>query len=62
MARHQHALHGDPTRFEVVSEFIVNHYRSRVRYIADVAGGQGLLCRLLRKKHDYECEVVDPRG
>jgi len=33
-----------------------------VRYIADVAGGQGLLTRALRKKHNYEAEVVDPRG
>ncbi len=33
-----------------------------MRYIAAVAGGQGMLTRILCKKHNYECEVVDPRG
>jgi hypothetical protein len=27
-----------------------------------VAGGQGMLSRILRKKYNYDCEVVDPRG
>lgn len=45
-----------------MSDFVAGRYGERVRYIADVAGGQGLLCRILRKKHNYECEVVDPRG
>ncbi len=62
MARHQHALHGDPERFGAVADFIGSRYGSRVRTIADVAGGQGLLCRILRKKYNYDCEVVDPRG
>jgi hypothetical protein len=62
MARHQHTLQGDPARFEAVADFIGSHYGARVRYIADVAGGQGLLCRILRKKYNYDCEVVDPRG
>lgn len=31
-------------------------------YIADVAGGQGMLSRVLRKKYGFEAEVVDPRG
>ena len=33
-----------------------------MQYIADVAGGQGMLSRILRKKDNYDCEVVDPRG
>ena len=58
----RHRFHGDPARFEVVAEFIHNHYGSAVRFIADVAGGQGMLCRILRKKYNYDCEVVDSRG
>jgi len=33
-----------------------------VRYIADVAGGQGMLSRILTKKYGYAAEVIDPRG
>lgn len=62
MSRYQHHCHGDPARFEAVAEFIQARYGSGVRYIADVAGGQGLLCRLLRKRYNHDCEVVDPRG
>ncbi len=62
MSRHQHHCHGDPVRFEAVAEFIQARFGNGVRYIADVAGGQGLLCRLLRKRYNYDCEVVDPRG
>jgi hypothetical protein len=57
----RHRFHGDPARFAVVAEFIVERFGSDVRYIADVAGGQGMLARLLTKKHGYECEVIDPR-
>ena len=58
----RHRFHGDPARFQVVAEFIHNHYGNAVRFIADVAGGQGMLCRILQKKHNYDCEVVDSRG
>ena len=58
---HKYKFHGDPNRFEIVAEFVENKYKSRIQYIADVAGGQGMLTRLLRKKN-YEAEVVDPRG
>jgi hypothetical protein len=60
--RHRHRFHGDPSRFEVVAEFIHARYGTRVRYVADVAGGRGMLSRILRKKYNYDCEVVDPRG
>jgi len=60
--RHRHRFHGDPRRFEVVAEFTYNRYGKSVRFIADVAGGQGMLCRILRKKYNYDCEVIDPRG
>jgi len=62
MARQQIRLHGDETRFEKLAQFIYDYYGDSVRYIADVAGGQGLLTRLLNKKHNYQAEVIDPRG
>jgi hypothetical protein len=58
----RHRFHGDPTRFEVLADYIADRYWRSVRYIADVAGGQGMLARILTKKYHYECEVVDPRG
>jgi len=58
----RHRFHGDPARFEVLAEFIAERYGKAVRYIADVAGGQGMLTRILRKRHNYDSEVVDPRG
>lgn len=60
--RYRHRFHGDPDRFEAVAGFIYTCYGKRVTYIADVAGGQGMLARLLNKKYNYVCEVVDPRG
>lgn len=60
--KQRHRFHGDPTRFEVLADYINDQFGDRVRYIADVAGGQGMLCRILNKKYNYECEVVDPRG
>jgi len=58
----QHRFHGAPERFDVVAEFIYDRYGKGIKHIADVAGGQGMLCRILRKKYNYDCEVVDPRG
>ena len=55
-------FHGAVDRFEVMATFIYERYGSSVNYIADVAGGQGMLSRILRKKYNYEAEVVDPRG
>jgi hypothetical protein len=60
--RKRHRFHGDPRRFEVVAEFIGNRYGHSITYIADVAGGQGMLTRILNKKYNYQCEVIDPRG
>jgi hypothetical protein len=60
--RYRHRFHGDPKRFEIVAQFIYDRYGKTVEYIADVAGGRGMLCRILRKKYNYECEVIDPRG
>lgn len=60
--KHRHRFHGDPTRFEVVAEFICGRYGRRIQTIADVARGQGMLCRILCKKYNTACEVVDPRG
>lgn len=57
----RHRFHGDPTRFAVVADFVADRF-SDARYVVDVAGGQGMLARLLTKKHQLECEVVDPRG
>jgi hypothetical protein len=61
-AGQRHRFHGDADRFEVVAEYIYERYGRGVRYIADVAGGQGMLCRILSKKYNYDCEVIDPRG
>ena len=58
----RHRFHGDERRFDVVARFIYDTYGQSIRYIADVAGGQGMLCRILRKKYAYDCEVIDPRG
>jgi hypothetical protein len=58
----RHRFHGDPARFAVVASYIARRYGKRVHYVADVAGGQGMLTRILCKKYNYCCEVVDPRG
>jgi hypothetical protein len=58
----RHRFHGAPERFDIIAEFIFDRYGRHVQYMADVAGGQGMLTRILRKKYNYECEVVDPRG
>jgi hypothetical protein len=57
-----HNFHGAVDRFEVVAEYIVDNFGRNIKYIADVAGGQGMLTRILRKQYNYEAEVVDPRG
>lgn len=57
-----HKFHGDPARFDTVALFIAQNYTGKVKRIADVAGGQGMLSRILSKKYNFECEVVDPRG
>ncbi len=62
MSARGHRFHGDPARFEALAAYIHGRYGSGVRHIADVAGGQGMLCRILRKAYNYDCEVVDPRG
>ena len=61
MSRRQHQLYGDPRRFEVVADFIDERFSGQVRYIADIAGGKGVLTRLLSKKKNFECELIDPR-
>ena len=53
--------HGSEGRFEEVAEFIYERFGNNIRYIADVAGGQGMLARILAKKYNYDCEVIDPR-
>lgn len=57
-----HKFHGDPNRFQILADFIDQNYAGKIKRIADVAGGQGMLCRILRKKYNFECEVIDPRG
>lgn len=52
---------GDPARFEEVAAFVYDRFGNTVRYIADVAGGQGMLARILNKKYNYDAEVIDPR-
>jgi hypothetical protein len=57
----RHRFHGDPARFEVAARFIADRFAD-ARYVADVAGGQGMLTRILRKRFGFEAEVIDPRG
>jgi len=58
MARHK--FHGDANRFDVMAAFIYDNFGKSVHYIADVAGGQGMLSRILNKKYNYSAEVIDP--
>ena len=53
--------HGDDARFEAVAEFVYGRFGNTIKYIADVAGGQGMLARILNKKYNYDAEVIDPR-
>ena len=57
-----HKFHGDPKRFEVVADFVFNTFGRSIEYIADVAGGRGMLSRILNKKFNYISTVIDPRG
>ena len=62
MSRKQHLLYGDPRRFDVVADFVINRFnRTGMEYVADVAGGKGLLTRTLSKKGNFTCELIDPR-
>lgn len=62
MGRQQHRFHGDPDRFKILAEYVGERFGNSITYIADVAGGQGMLSRLLNKKYNYICDVIDPRG
>ena len=57
----RHRFHGDPMCFDVLAEYIAERYWRDIHYIADVAGGQGMLARVLTKRYGYQCEVIDPR-
>lgn len=56
-----HRFHGDPSRFQVLADYIVMKYKGRIKTIADVAGGQGMLTKILTKKYNFDSEVVDTR-
>ncbi|HEY9289763.1 MAG TPA: hypothetical protein VIP98_00650 [Microlunatus sp.] len=55
------SFHGAPGRFDVVAAFVADRF-PEVRFVADVAGGQGMLSRILAKRYNLDAEVVDPRG
>lgn len=59
--KNQIKLNGSVDRFEEVAKFINDRFGNSIKYIADVAGGQGMLSRILNKKYNYESEVIDPR-
>ena len=61
MSRKQHLLYGDPNRFDVVAEFVIEKFIGKAKYIADVAGGKGMLTRILSKKGNFVCDLIDPR-
>ncbi|HUD44131.1 MAG TPA: hypothetical protein VMR41_01170 [Patescibacteria group bacterium] len=56
-----HRFNGDASRFEAVADYIGTNFKGNARYIADVAGGQGMLARFLNKKYNFDAEVIDPR-
>ncbi|MEZ4559963.1 MAG: hypothetical protein R2851_17115 [Caldilineaceae bacterium] len=56
----QHRFHGGPERFEVLAAFIADYFGQSIEYIADVAGGQGMLSLVLNKRYNYRSEVIDP--
>lgn len=56
-----HLFHGDPKRFGELAFFIHRRYGNRIKSVADVAGGQGMLTRILHKKYNYDSEVIDTR-
>jgi hypothetical protein len=45
-----------------MAAFICERFGNSIEFVADVAGGQGMLARELRKRNNYRVEVVDPRG
>lgn len=57
-----HSFHGDPKRFEVLASYIYQNFGGKVKNIADVAGRQGMLARILAKKYNFDVDVIDPRG
>ena len=61
MTRKQHLLYGDPRRFDAVADFVIGRFSGSVKYVADVAGGKGLLTRVLSKRANFVCELIDPR-
>lgn len=54
-------FYGDEQRFDDVANFVYERFGNSIKYIADVAGGQGMLTRILSKRYNYECEVIDPK-
>lgn len=57
----RHSFHGAPGRFQVTAGLIAERFQDAA-YIADVAGGQGMLSRILTKRYNKHAEVIDPRG
>ena len=45
----------------MLAAFVASRFPN-ARTAADVAGGQGMLARILAKQHNIDCEVIDPRG
>jgi hypothetical protein len=57
----RHAFHGAAGRFDVTAAFVAERFPAAT-FVADVAGGQGMLSRLLTKRYNIHSEVIDPRG
>jgi hypothetical protein len=57
----RHAFHGAAGRFDVTAAFVAERFPDAT-FVADVAGGQGMLSRLLAKRYNVQAEVIDPRG
>ena len=42
---------GSEERFEEIARFVYDRFGNSIKYIADVARGQGMLSRILSKKY-----------
>ena len=48
---------GAEGRFEEIAEFVYERFGNSIKYIADVAGGQGMLTRILKIRINEELAI-----
>jgi hypothetical protein len=60
MRKHS-AARDDMRRFQMVADFIATTYGDTIHTIADVAGGEGMLTKILSTQYHYAVHVIDPQ-